>query len=465
MSTATIDTQTAVSKDLSYDFPAIQLARTGRFVRLIGKITLVILVVSLFAMFFAPWRQTARGTGVVLALNPQERPQSVKSPAKGVVLKVKPGLREGSRVEEGEFLMELQPLAEGQVDFLDQQILIAKSKFDRAQFNVENTLATIDIQKSWGESRRLALKQSLEAANNKYAQALNEVDVYDAELKDKDNQRKMYEKLGRPEVGLAPAAEVVTKQQEAAAAKVKLEKARNYVKEAEATLKEKQREVEAYQKEIDIKNQTADQKHNDAVQKRDAAEKELIDLKTKRDRLKRNVINAPCSGVIQQWFGVEGADTVKEGDQLFVIVPETDDLGVEMKVNGNDMPLIREGDKVRLQFEGWPAAQFVGWPSVAIGTFGGEVSRVFPTDDGNGNFRVLIKPDDNAAIDDGWPNDRSDNRILRQGVRANGWVLLDEVPLGYEIWRQLNGFPANVADDNESAKDKKKGSKVKVPKA
>ena len=90
-----------------------------------------------------------------------------------------------------------------------------------------------------------------------------------------------------------------------------------------------------------------------------------------------------------------------------------------MKVSGNDMPLIHEGDRVRLQFEGWPAVQFVGWPSVAVGTFGGKVNRVFPTDDGQGNFRVVVTPDNHFEQGDGWPDDR----YLRQGVRANGWVL------------------------------------------
>ena len=83
MSTATINKRpSSISKDLSYDFPAIQLARTGRFIRLIGRITFVMLVISLMSMFLVPWRQTARGTGTVTALNPQERPQPVKSPAK-----------------------------------------------------------------------------------------------------------------------------------------------------------------------------------------------------------------------------------------------------------------------------------------------------------------------------------------------------------------------------------------------
>ena len=130
-------------------------------------------------------------------------------------------------------------------------------------------------------------------------------------------------------------------------------------------------------------------------------------------------------------------------------------MQVEMKVSGNDLPLIREGDRVRLQFEGWPAVQFVGWPSVAVGTFGGVVNRVFPTDDGMGYFRIVVTPDPN---DEPWP----DERYLRQGVRANGWVLLRQVPLGYEIWRQLNGFPPSV--EKEPAEKGGKESKPKLPK-
>jgi len=30
-------------------------------------------------------------------------------------------------------------------------------------------------------------------------------------------------------------------------------------------------------------------------------------------------------------------------------------------------------------------------------------------------------------------------------VRANGWVLLNQVTLGFELWRKLNGFPPSVA--------------------
>jgi membrane fusion protein, adhesin transport system len=103
-------------------------------------------------------------------------------------------------------------------------------------------------------------------------------------------------------------------------------------------------------------------------------------------------------------------------------------------VHGNDAALISPGRHVRLQFEGWPAVQFAGWPSVAVGTFGGRVGFVDATDDGKGRFRVVVVPD---PEDEDWPS----AQYLRQGVRAKGWVLLEQVRLGFELWRQFNGFP------------------------
>jgi len=115
-------------------------------------------------------------------------------------------------------------------------------------------------------------------------------------------------------------------------------------------------------------------------------------------------------------------------------VPDTRERAVELWVDGNDAPLVTHGRKVRLQFEGYPAVQFSGWPEVAVGTFGGVVSLLDATDNGEGKFRMLVLPDDE---DQPWP----DQRFLRQGVRANGWVLLNQVRLGYEFWRIFNGFP------------------------
>jgi hypothetical protein len=122
----------------------------------------------------------------------------------------------------------------------------------------------------------------------------------------------------------------------------------------------------------------------------------------------------------------------------------TKERAVQLWLNGNDVPLVEPGRHVRLQFEGWPAVQFAGWPSIAVGTFGGEIVSIDAADDGAGKFRVLIRPD---GSDQPWP----DVRYLRQGVRANGWVLLNRVPLWFEVWRRLNGFPPVVAKDKSEA--------------
>ena len=106
-------------------------------------------------------------------------------------------------------------------------------------------------------------------------------------------------------------------------------------------------------------------------------------------------------------------------------------------MDGNDVPLLSIGRKARLQFEGWPAVQFVGWPSVAVGTFGGTIGFIDAADDGTGKFRVIIFPD---SKDDLWPQ----AQYLRQGVRAQGWIMLDTVKLWYELWRRFNGFPQTI---------------------
>ncbi len=166
---------------------------------------------------------------------------------------------------------------------------------------------------------------------------------------------------------------------------------------------------------------------------------ELSRIQVRLARQQQQSVTAPRSGTILRRLAGEGSKLVKTGDILAVIVPDTASRAVELWVDGNDAPLITPGRNVRLQFEGWPAIQFSGWPSVAVGTFGGKVSFVDAADSGNGKFRVVVVP----AEGERWPSPR----YLRQGVRANGWILLDRVTLGYELWRQFNGFPPSLKEE------------------
>lgn len=163
------------------------------------------------------------------------------------------------------------------------------------------------------------------------------------------------------------------------------------------------------------------------------ASAELARMDSRLARQMTQSVRAPASGTILKILSGQGAQIVKAGQTLAAFVPETASRAVEIWVRGNDVPLVYEGRKVRLQFEGWPALQFSGWPSVAVGTFGGVVRLVDAADNGDGKFRIVVQPGEG----DSWP----EPRYLRQGVRAVGWVLLDEVGLGYELWRQFNGFP------------------------
>ena len=169
---------------------------------------------------------------------------------------------------------------------------------------------------------------------------------------------------------------------------------------------------------------------------------ELARMDVKLSRQLSQVVTAPITGTILKVYAGQGGQQVKQGDLLAVLVPETDSRAVELWVHGNDMPLLSKGRHVRLQFEGWPAIQFSGWPSVAVGTFGGEIGFLDAADDGLGSFRVLVFPTENEL----WP----DSRYLRQGVRTKGWVVLEQVLLGYELWRRFNGFPPSLRRPNQA---------------
>jgi hypothetical protein len=121
-------------------------------------------------------------------------------------------------------------------------------------------------------------------------------------------------------------------------------------------------------------------------------------------------------------------------------------------VTDNDVALLSEGRKVRLQLAGWPALQFSGWPSMAVGTFAGKVAVIDAVDDGTARYRVIVRPDLEliaSGKEQPWPPADT----LRPGAEATGWILLDTVPLGFELWRQFNAFPPTIKKVPVSGKD------------
>ena len=148
---------------------------------------------------------------------------------------------------------------------------------------------------------------------------------------------------------------------------------------------------------------------------------------------------APRDGYIINTLASSESKIIKAGDKLATFLPETNSIAAEIYVSGNDVPLIEIGQNVRLVFDGWPSVQFSGWPSVSVGTFLGEVKVIDYSVNQNGKFRVLIEQDKKG---DPWPA----KRFLRMGTQVEGFIQLNQVMLGYELWRQLNGFP--IATNN-----------------
>lgn len=146
------------------------------------------------------------------------------------------------------------------------------------------------------------------------------------------------------------------------------------------------------------------------------------------------LVRAPRAGRILNVNAGDQATLVKAGDPLATIAPENSERVVELYIDGRDVPLIYPGRRARLEFEGWPAIQASGWPSVAVGVFDGRVRSIDPQASANGLFRVIIEQ---APDRKPWPKEP----FVRLGAKVSGWVLMNQVSVGYEIWRQLNDFP------------------------
>lgn len=159
-------------------------------------------------------------------------------------------------------------------------------------------------------------------------------------------------------------------------------------------------------------------------------------MQSRFSRQESQLVLAPTDGTIVRLLVGTSSVVVNQGDIIAIFVPKSNNLSAQIFIRGNDLPLVYDGRRVRLQFEGWPAIQFSGWPSIAVGTFGGVVTFVDQTATPDGKFRVIVVPEKGEK----WP----ESRFIRQGTRVNGWILLNNVSLGYELWRQFNGFPPSL---------------------
>lgn len=447
---------TAAVRGRVIEMRSLELVRPPVRARILARVMLLLLLLSIACMTLLPWQQTSRGAGRVIAYDPAERPQTVEAPVYGRVTAWGENIAEGVIVKKGQLILEIADNDPLRAERLMQQVEANRQKLAFAADKTKSYFSQID---EYRESRTVIIEsyeKLLEVADQKIEAAKRDLEAARASEWQLELDYQRQATLAKEGIVAAVKGQEAKAKFDQAVAKRKA--AENYVAAAENERKSKAAELEAKKREANTKIQEAEAKHQAAQGEEALARKELIEIEGKASNFGRRRVEAPRDGLLLRLYVADNAQMLKEGDPLFTIVPDTTERAVELWVNGNDVPLVHAGREVRLQFEGWPAVQFAGWPSVAVGTFGGEVIAIDGTDNGKGQFRVLVRP----TKEDEWP----DAQFLRQGARANGWVMLNEVSLGYELWRQINGFPPVIAEDEPKSDkdDAKETKKVKLPK-
>ncbi len=384
---------------------------------------LAVLFVIIIIVLFLPWQQNIRGNGKLTALNPVNRPQTIESIIAGRVQKWY--IREGDFVHKGDTIVTISEVKEKYLDpellgRLQQQILAKEQSLLSKDRKAESLKRQVEALR---EGMALKIKQSqakLEAERIRFKNAENQY----------QRNKKLYEAGNIP----------LTKVQEF----------EYKFQGSQADYTNAQLELDRVEAEYQDKISKAESELNNTLAEAFETQADIAKARNEYANLEiRNAqyqILAPQDGFIVKAMKSGLAETIKEGDAICTIMPNTSDMAVEMYVKAMDIPLISKGRRVRVQFDGWPALQFSGWPSVSVGTFGGVVRVIDYVNSKPGEFRILVVPDEN---DEQWPQQ------LRIGSGTKGWVMLDSVPVWYELWRQLNGFPPSLyAEPLEDAVEK-----------
>ena len=438
----------------SLPLTSMRLVRPPRAVRKLATAIVGLFLVLPVVLLVAPWQQNVPASGRVTAVNPLDRTQIIPAPVTGRLVEVY--VQEGSFVREGDELAKMADQDSGYLIRLESQVVLANDEVRATKESVARYHEHHELRAQTREEALKSAKPDNKAAIQKVRQAERDLESFEAERDQKQLDFERKRNLLPDQV----VSELDYQRAEAAfkSAKAKVEGAKAKVAEARENELGKAADLEKVTRQESAKIQKTSSEREEAKQKQAAAERKANDATTVLERQKNQTVYAERDGYIQRVHAAGTANLLAQGEPLIELVPMTDDLAVELWVRGIDAPLVEPGRKVRLQFEGWPAVQFAGWPSVAVGTFGGVVSVVDAFGNSEGNVRILVVPD---PEDEPWP----ELPYLRQGVRANAWLLLDTVRLGYEFWRQLNAFPPTVgpgppqSDMKADGKDKAKSLK------
>ncbi len=430
-------------------FQAFRTIGIAKANALFGKWLVAICVLVLLSLFL-PWTQNIRARGTLTSLSPDQRPQTIHSIIPGRVEEW--FVQEGQLVEKGDTILRLSEVKAEYFDplLLDrtQQQITAKEMTARSY---EEKVRSLDAQI---DALSGGLRIKLEQAKNKILQAglkiqSDSIRVVAArtEIKVADDQYARGEQQFKE--GLVSKVELEKRQIAQQRANATLIDAQNKLLEARNELLNAQLEVNAIGNDYRDKLSKAESEKFASMSQFYTTEGEVskmqVDLANYTVRAGNYYVTAPQQGYITKAVVTGIGETVKEGDDLVTVMPARFDLAVELYVRPMDMPLINKGQKVRFMFDGWPSIVFSGWPNSSYGTFGGQVVATDNFISLNGKYRILVGPD---PEDDQWP------KALRVGGGAVGFALMSDVPIWYELWRQVNGFPPDLYTDMQDVSTK-----------
>ena len=422
--------------------------RSTNSLRLVALLLLLLLLIVALALAFVPWQQSVTGYGQVIIFSPMERPQNIEAQIPGRI--VKWNIVEGQAVKAGETIAELEDIdskflnlgqsarLNSQRGFMQDGIAEANSRQSALKAQLNDLESSRNAAIPAAEQRARQAEDAVKQAEQNVTQARQSVTTTELNLK---RLQELFEKGLRSKRDLELSElEIVTAKTRLESTNAALDVARKAVQVAEL---EKDRIINDTSAQLNnIRASQASVRESVAKTKSDI-EKVAIDLGNVEQRSEQRIVRAPRAGKVVRVFKGGSGETVKSGDVLAVLSPNSQDHAVELYLTDYDAPLVSVGRQVRLNFAGWPAVQFVGWPSIAVGTFAGRVKVMDAIDDGNKRFRVIITPDEElirSGKEEPWP--KLDQ--LRPGAEVNGWVMLDTVSLGFELWRQFNAFPPTV---------------------
>lgn len=407
------------------------------------------------AMMFLPWSQNIQTKGKITTLNPNQRPQNIESTIAGRIEKWY--VREGQFVAKGDTIAFLSEI---KTDYFDTDLV------DRTKKQVEAKLATSNAYgfKAKALDRQVAaMKEELtfkkQQLNNKLEQTKLKIQSAKASMEQAEIDYKiaLYQ-FSRTDTlfqkGIKSLTDLEGKNLKVQETKAKVVSAENKWREAQNDAQIAALDFDRIDNEYANKIAKASSDKFTALSSQYDARGSINKLENQyQNYLQRSsfyYITAPQDCYINQVLKKSIGETLKEGEPIVSTTPANLKLAVELFVRPMDLPLINNGQEVSFIFDGWPAFVFSGWPGMSFGTYRGEVVAVDNNISQNGKYRILV----NEKEDKKWPD------ALRIGSGAQGIALLNTVPVWYELWRQLNGFPPEFYEE-EVVKQPKMKAPVK----